>query len=345
MNRKTFLVQSTILTAGITGFPSLLEAAKKTDIVFGHNQKRYRLDTKWGQLDFNRYPVKDCHEMVQDQSGRIILLTNETKNNVIIYDKKGKLVTTWGSDYPGAHGLTLFNENGQDCLFIADNNRHQVIKTTIDGKVLLTIDYPKEAGIYNNASEFVPTETCITPNGDIYIADGYGKDYIIQYNLRGEYIRHWGGRGNEPKHLKNAHGICFDNRDKNNPLLIVTSREENAFKRYTLDGQYIDTIALPGAWVCRPVIKGDYLYAAVLQSQHRQGQESGFVTILDKNNKVVSNLAGSTPTYQGQVLTDMYQTVKAFKYPHDVCIDDEENVYVAQWNAGHVYPYKLTPVV
>lgn len=345
MNRKSFLLQSSILTAGITGFPSLLAAAKKSEIILGHNQKKYRLDTKWGQLDFAQYPVKDCHEMVQDKLGRIILLTNETKNNVIIYDKKGKLVKTWGNEYPGAHGLTLFNENGQDCLFIADNNRHQVIKTTIDGKVLLTIDYPKEAGIYNNASEFVPTETCIAPNGDIYIADGYGKDYIIHYNYKGEYIQHWGGRGNEPKHLKNAHGICYDGRDKHNPMLMVTSREENAFKRFTTQGIYIDTIALPGAWVCRPVIKGDYLYAAVLQSQHRQGQESGFVTILDKQNKVVSNIAGSSPTYKGQALEEMYQTLKVFKYPHDVCIDDEENIYVAQWNSGHVFPYKLTPVV
>lgn len=345
MNRKSFLLQSSILTAGITGFPSLLAAAKKSENILGHNQKKYRLDTKWGQLNFAQYPVKDCHEMVQDKLGRIILLTNETKNNVIIYDKKGKLVKTWGNEYPGAHGLTLFNENGQDCLFIADNNRHQVIKTTIDGKVLLTIDYPKEAGIYNNAFEFVPTETCIAPNGDIYIADGYGKDYIIHYNYKGEYIQHWGGRGNEPKHLKNAHGICYDGRDKNNPMLMVTSREENAFKRFSTQGIYIDTIALPGAWVCRPVIKGDYLYAAVLQSQHRQGQESGFVTILDKQNKVVSNIAGSSPTYKGQALEEMYQTLKVFKYPHDVCIDDEENIYVAQWNSGHVFPYKLTPVV
>ena len=61
-----------------------------------------------------------------------------------IYDKGGKLLSSWGHEYPGAHGLTLFNENGPDVLFIADNNRHQVIKTTIDGKVLLTFDYPKE---------------------------------------------------------------------------------------------------------------------------------------------------------------------------------------------------------
>ena len=41
----------------------------------------------------------------------------------------------------------------------------------------------------------------------------------------------------------------------------------------------------------------------------------------------------------------MHQTVKVFQYPHDVCIDDEQNMYVAQWNSGHVYPYKLEPVV
>jgi peptidylamidoglycolate lyase len=345
MNRRKFLEQTSIVTCGLACMPSLLTAKQNEEIIFGHNNKRYRIDTKWGALDFSRYPVKDCHEMVQDSKGRILLLTNETKNNVIIYDKKGKLITTWGSEYPGAHGLTLFNENGQEVLFICDNSRHQVIKTTLEGRVLLTLDYPKETGEYSKAEEYVPTETTIALNGDIYVADGYGKDFIIQYNYKGTYIRHWGGRGSEEKHLKNAHGICYDNRDKNNPVLMVTSREQNAFKRYTLEGKYIDTISLPGAWVCRPVIKGDFLYAAVLQSQSRQWQQSGFVTILDKNNKVVSNIAGSQPSYNNNIPEEMYQTIKAFQYPHDVCIDDEENLYVAQWNSGHVYPYKLTPVV
>ena len=60
---------------------------------------------------------------------------------------------------------------------------------------------------------------------------------------------------------------------------------------------YIDTIPLPGAWVCRPVIKGDYLYAAVLQTNARLDEKSGFVLILDKNYKVVSNLGGNLPAY------------------------------------------------
>ncbi len=344
MNRKNFLHNAALASAAVICAPALSAFSKKEDIILGHNNKRYRLDTKWGALDAARYPVKDCHEMVQDSKGRILLLTNETKNNVIIYDKSGKLITTWGTEYPGAHGLTIFDENGTEVLFICDNSRHQVIKTTIDGRVLMVLDYPKETGQYTKAEEYVPTETAIAANGDIYVADGYGKDFIIQYNSKGQYIRHFGGKGEGDEHLLNAHGVCIDYRHKKNPTLIVTSRQQNAFKRYTLEGKYIETISLPGAWVCRPVIKGDYLYAAVLQSKSAEWKQSGFVTILDKHNKVISNLAGTMPVYTKGVAAEMSQTVKVFDYPHDVCIDDEENMYLAQWNSGHVYPYKLTPV-
>lgn len=344
MDRRSFIVKSAATTAGILSAPYVFADKKADDTVFGHGNKRYKLDTKWSQADVTRYPVKDCHEMVQDSKGRILLLTNETKNNVIIYDKKGKLLSTWGSEYPGAHGLTLFDENGSEVLFICDNSRHQVIKTNLKGKVLLTLDYPKETGEYSKGDEYIPTETAIGPNGDIYVADGYGKDFIIQYDCKGNYIRHFGGRGETDAHLRNAHGVCMDFRDPANPCLVVSSREQMAFKRYTLDGKYLSTISLPGAWVCRPVIKGDYLYAAVLMSASQPWKQSGFVTILDKNYQVVSNIAANAPDYEGGQLKELYQTDTVFQYPHDVCVDDDENLYVAQWNSGQVYPYKLTPV-
>ncbi|MDO8365957.1 MAG: 6-bladed beta-propeller [Saprospiraceae bacterium] len=341
MKRRDFLLNSSLGLAGAMLVPDILS---KTDTILGHNNKRYSINSRWSQADVSQYPVNDCHEMVQDQKGRILLLTNETRNNVIIYDKNGKLLDAWGTEYPGAHGLTLFNENGTDVLFICDNTRHQVIKATIDGRVLMTLDYPKESGMYSKPEEYIPTETAITPNGDIYVSDGYGKDLILHYDPQGRYIRHFGGRGDGAENLLNAHGICVDLRDKTRPCLMVSSRQENAFKRYDLAGNYLQTIALPGAWVCRPVIKGDYLYAAVLQSESRQGHQSGFVTILDQQNRVVSNLAGSTPSYSGALPDEMYQTIKAFQYPHDVCVDDEENLYVAQWNSGKTYPIKLEPV-
>lgn len=345
MQRRNFIKHSALAAGALAMAPTLSSFGMAEDAILGHNDKRYKLNKDWGKLDFTHYPVKDCHEMVQDSKGRIFLLTNETHNNIIIYDRKGKLLDSWGHDYPGGHGLTLFNENGTEVLFICDNSRNQVIKTTLDGRVLLTLNYPKETGQYSKQEEFIPTETAIAANGDIYVADGYGKDFIIRYDYKGNYLGYFGGRGDKDEHLLNAHGVCMDYRNPKQPTLIVTSRQQNAFKRFTLDGKYISTIPMPGAWVCRPVIHGDYLYAAVLQSNANLWKQSGFVTILDKDFKVVSNLAGSEPIYKENQLQEMYQTVKAFDYPHDVCIDDEGNLYVAQWNSGQVYPYKLEPVI
>ncbi len=39
--------------------------------------------------------------MVLDSKGRLIMVTDETKSNIIVYDKSGKLLETWGHDYPG----------------------------------------------------------------------------------------------------------------------------------------------------------------------------------------------------------------------------------------------------
>ena len=71
---------------------------------------------------------------------------------------------------------------------------------------------------------------------------------------------------------------------------------------------------------------------------------SGFVTILDKNNKVVSNPGGTAPEYRDGELQLMVQKEPVFKHCHDVCIDQDENIYVCQWNAGKTYPIKLTRV-
>ncbi len=105
-----------------------------------------------------------------------------------------------------------------------------------------------------------------------------------------------------------------------------------------------EVIKIDGACVCRPVIKGDYLYAAVLRSPDLNAEGTGFVTILDKQNKVVSNVGGTAPVYKEDTLQPLRQADRIFVHPHDVCIDRDDNIYVAQWASGKVYPYKLKRV-
>jgi hypothetical protein len=213
----------------------------------------------------------------------------------------------------------------------------------MNGKVLLTIDYPKEIPAYKKKEDFVPTETTVLQNGEFYIADGYGLQYVMHYDEKGKLLNYFGGRGDETKNLDNAHGITIDTR-KSDPDLIVTDRTKNCFKRFSFDGKLIEVISLPGACVCRPVIHGDHLYAAVLRSPDLNNEKSGFVTILDKDNKVVSNIGGTEPVYEDGKLKPMAQAEKIFAHPHDVCVDDDGNLYVAQWNSDQVYPYKFTRV-
>jgi peptidylamidoglycolate lyase len=341
MERRNFIKQTAVFSAGFFIAKDMM--AKPDGPIYGHGNMRYRMDVAWSKADPMKNPVNDCHEMVQDSKGRILLLTNETKNNVLIYNKSGKLLDTWGHDFPGAHGLTLVNENGTEFLFITDTVKHQVYKTTMDGRILLTIDVPLETGVYKKAEEFVPTETTIDTNGDIFIADGYGAQYIMHYDKNGKLVNFWGGRGGGDEHFDNAHGILIDRRNPT-PTLLITDRTRNCFKRFSMDGKLMDIIKLPGACVCRPVIKGNYLYAAVLRSPDLGVRDSGFATILDKDNKVVSNIGGTEPIYKDGVLQPMSQAEKIFLNPHDVCVDDDENLYVAQWASGKVYPYKFTRV-
>ena len=59
-----------------------------------------------------------------------------------------------------------------------------------------------------------------------------------------------------------------------------------------------------------------------IRSPDLNAEGTGFVTILDKNNKVISNIGGSEPVYTNGVLQPMRQTEKIFIHPHDVCVEE-----------------------
>lgn len=345
-SRRSF-IKNTALAGAALSVPSygftILKKPELHEQIIGHGDFKYRVHKEWGNLNPNSTPVNNCHEMVLDSKGRLIMITDETKNNIIIYDKSGKAIKTWGHDFKSGHGLTIFNEGDQDVLWITDPSG-RVVKTTVDGRILMELPTPHKLGVYTEQMRYKPTETAIAANGDIYVADGYGSDWILQFNAEGEYIRKFGGKGSKDHQLSNAHGVAIDNRDPNNITLLCTSRAHNSFKRYTLDGKYLSTIFLPGAYVCRPVIDGENIYSGVCWSRLKyieRTPDSGFVTILDKNDKVISNPGGTSPKYRKGKLQMMVQDTPLFNHCHDVCVDEDKNLYVCQWNANKAYPIKL----
>lgn len=303
-----------------------------SDGILGHGTHRYRVVPNWGVLDPAETPVRDCHGMVQDAQGRILLLTNHTKNNVIVYDKAGNLLEKWGDKWPGAHGLSIVEEDGQEFLFITDHDLHKVFKTTLSGEIVMTLQFPEESGFYQGEEMYKPTDVAIAPSGDFFVCDGYGKAYVIKYDQPGKLQKAFGG----PATMSTPHGACIDRRNPDKPELIVAVRGKHELHRYTLDGELIEVIPMPGAEVCTAFVHGDEVYVPNL---------NGFVSILDRNNKVISNLGGSEPQYtpEGELLP-MQKVGDTFIHPHDILVDDEGSIYVPQWNSNQTYPIKLERV-
>lgn len=340
------------LLTGLLATAPFVRAQSKTappfhGSIIGHGPMRYRVDKLWCQADPSQHPVKDCHEMAQSADGRLFLITNHAKNTLLVFDPKGQVLAKHDLGLRGGHGLTLQRDaNGREVLLLCDSGG-RVLKTTLEGEVLLELPHAAKCGAYQESDLYHPTEAALAPNGDIFVADGYGSQFVLRFDAMGKFLSKFGGRSTQPTNpgrFMQAHGIALDQRS-GKPLLVVTERVRNEFNWFTLEGEPVRRVYLPGAYVSRPVIAGEHLYSGVCfgakPDDYRMWQGRGFVTILDAQDRAVSNPGGQAPRYEEGRLKVMLQDQPVFNNCHDVCVDSRGDLYVCQWNSGSVYPYKL----
>ncbi|MBI5769439.1 MAG: 6-bladed beta-propeller [Verrucomicrobia bacterium] len=343
VTRRRFLTSAAVTTVAVI---SRVRAATPAPVL-GHGRFRYRVVTGWGVLGADT-PVKDCHGLAVDREGHIILLTNHTANNVIVYDRAGRLVHKWGTRFPGAHGLSLVSDGGtggREVLFITDLTKHLVVKTTLDGTVLDEWRWPQHTGKYEKEDQFRPSWTLHLPNGEFFTLDGYGRDYITHHGADGKFKKIFGGQEGGIAHW-GPHGGMADTRDVANPTLLIAMSDQQHLQRLALDGRKLERVDMPGGNPRQIRLHDGHFFVAHLADNWPKDRNSrGFVSVLDARLRVVSNLAGTAPEYGDDgALRPMKHVEEIFMHPHDVIVDREGSVYVAQFSSGNTYPIKLERV-
>lgn len=301
----------------------------------GSGDLTYESIANWCQIPEGQKVLGATHGgIVIDKAGNVYFSLQEGEHGLLVYSPDGKFLRGIAPGLTGMHGLTIREENGEEFIYAAHLAGPQALKLKLDGTVVLKIGVPMESGKYKEAKQYKPTAIAVAPNGDIYVADGYGQNWIHRFDKTGKYLASFGGRGKEPGQFTTCHGMSLDTRgDK--PLLLIADRENKRLQHFDLDGNFVAVVTEDLRRPCSMSFHGDQVAVAELQ---------GRVTILDGNNKPVSFLGDNPNQKQWANFrvnpTDFQEGV--FTAPHGVCFDKAGNVYVMDWNyTGRVSKLKL----
>ena len=195
-----------------------------------------------------------------------------TEAPILEFDRSGKLLKSFGAGmFVFPHGITVDHEgnvwvtDGQG----ANGKGHQVFKFSPEGKVLMALG---TAGVAGEGPDTFnqPSAVAIAPNGDIFVADGHGRNSnarIVKFSKDGKFIKTWGKHGTAPGDFDTPHAVAFDSKGR----LFVGDRANNRIQIFDQDGNFLDQ------WqqFSRPsgiyIDRNDVMYVSDSESREKMG--------------------------------------------------------------------------
>jgi hypothetical protein len=320
MTRLPLLCTGAALLAGAAALPQ----DKDEPVRLGTDEHRFQWVPNWLELPAGMELGNTHGCTVVDAEGRIYFNT-DSEHAVVVVDADGKYLRSFGKELAGGlHGMCIRKEGEREFLYLSHLGRHEVIKTDLEGKLQWTLGYPAESGLYADAGSYKPTGVAVGPDGDIYVADGYGLSWVHQYDKDREYIRSFGGPGSEDGQMRTCHGIWLDTRGEA-PTLVVADRENHRLQVFDLEGEHLATHTAELRRPCSVYQWKDELVVADLQ---------GRITLLDDEFKVLAHMGDNEdPGRRANNGVPPADWVDGqFTAPHSVAFDAHGNIYVMDWN-------------
>jgi len=148
-------------------------------IILGTGAYRYEVVDNWAKLPPGREFNADVAAVGVDKQDRVYAF-NRGQHPMVVFDRDGNFLRSWGEGvFHRAHGVHMAPD---DTLWLTDDGDHTVRHCTLDGKILLTIGIPGTPKPYMGGEPFHRcTHTALSPQGDLYVSDGYGNARVHKY--------------------------------------------------------------------------------------------------------------------------------------------------------------------
>jgi len=355
LTRRDFLQLTAAATAGVASGVVGTAAEAKSPVRIGSGRFTYEQVEGWGQLPPGMSYGYGCGVIV-DGKDRVFVTSRSTNPSVAIFDKDGRLLETWGSEFAGkvnltpaqvkdtAHCLYWSREGNDEFIYWTENistNKEgpkfgaRVYKTDLNGRILFEIGNVAKEGTTSQKFDWTnPTDVAVAPNGDIYVVDGYGSQRLTRFDKNFKPIKTIGGRGKEPSQFNTCHGVWVSTVNRE-PELYIADRHNDRLQVFDLDLNF------------KRILKGDvrnpccfyqhagHLYIPDLASR---------VTILDGSDKAVAQLGDGKQADGKTNKPDNAKNPLTFAAPHAMCVDSRGDFYIVEWvDFGRARKFRHTP--
>jgi len=228
---------------------------------------------------------------------------------VLVFGSEGNFLTSWGEDiFSEPHGIWISHD---DLVYCTDIKDHIVVKTTLDGEVLLTLGTKGESGRPGHPFNS-PTKAVATRSDEIYVADGYFNQRVHKFDSKGNLLLSWGSKGNGPAQFDLPHGIWADEE-----RVLVIDRPNNRIEHFTANGEYT------GEWNGLLGPQDIFIHESIVYVAEGGRRK---ICMLNPDGEVLTRW-GEKGDRPGQFAAS----------PHGLCVDREGSVYVGEVTAPNLF--------
>lgn len=200
-------------------------------VIQGEGDYRYEISNDWAKVPPGM-AWREVAAVAVDHKDQVYVF-NRGPHPMMVFGQDGNFLRSWGEDiFAHAHGAYFAPD---ETLYLTDDGDHTVRKCTLDGKVLMTLGIPGSPSPYMSQEPFHRcTHTALSPEGDLYVSDGYGNACVHKYSPKGDLILTWGEPGSGEGEFNLPHNICCDA----DGWVYVADRESHRVQVFDGKGKY-----------------------------------------------------------------------------------------------------------